>query len=94
MGKLPKSVLERGTTWIYAGNLERKEMLKQLLESTNASSLSEAIFIAVSDYLKRNSPHRKSPKRTFASLEGIWKGKADFSFDEIKTSEIKTRSLS
>jgi len=93
MGKLPKSVLERGTTWIYAGNLERKEMLKQLLESTNASSLSEAIFIAISDYLKRNSPRRKSLTRSFASLEGIWKGKADFSFEEIKAAEIKTRSL-
>ncbi len=93
MTKLPKSVIERGTTWIYAGNLERKEMLRQLLEATQASSLSEAIFIAISDYLNRQHHSSKRAKRTFASLEGVWKGKADFSLEEIQAAEIQTKRL-
>ena len=28
-------------------------------------------------------------KKCFSSLEGVWKGKADFSLEEIKEAEIK-----
>ena len=93
MAKLPKSVLERGTTWIYAGNQERKELLQQLLEHTQAKSVSEAIFIAVAEYLKPIKRSKKAASHTFSSLEGLWKGKADFSLEEIKAAEIKTKVL-
>lgn len=93
MAQLPKSVIERGTTWIYAGNPERKAMLQQLLEYTKAASLSEAIFIAVAEYLKQIKRSGKAPRRTFSSLEGLWKGKADFSLEEIEAAELKTETL-
>jgi hypothetical protein len=93
MAKLPKSVLERGATWIYAGNPERKELLQQLLDSTQAHSVSEAIFIAVAEYLKQSKRSKKATGRAFASLEGLWKGKADFSWEEIQASELKTKAF-
>lgn len=31
----------------------------------------------------------KKPRRTFANLEGIWKGKVDFSYEEIEEAKIK-----
>lgn len=31
----------------------------------------------------------KKPPKTFASLEGIWKGKVDFSYEEIEEAKIK-----
>jgi hypothetical protein len=36
-------------------------------------------------------PRRRKPKR-FADLYGIWKGKVDLTFEEIKEAEVKLRS--
>jgi len=90
MAKLPKSVLERGATWIYVGNEERKELLKQLLEYTKANSVSEAIFIAVAKYLEQVKKQGTQVSKKFSSLEGLWQGRSDFSFEEIKAAELKS----
>jgi hypothetical protein len=33
-------------------------------------------------------PKTRQEKRCFSSLEGVWKGKSDFSLEEIKEAEI------
>lgn len=57
-----------------------------LLE-TELSSLEEEIKVIRAQIL--GSKKRGNKKRLFSSLEGIWKGKTDFSLKEIKEAEIK-----
>lgn len=93
MAKLPKSVLERGATWIYVGNKERRELLKKLLEYTKAGSVSEAIFIAVANYLKQEEQQGKQARKKFSSLEGLWQGKSNLSWEEIHAAELRGREI-
>lgn len=93
MAKLPKSVLERGATWIYVGNEERRELLKKLLEYTKAGSVSEAVFIAIANYLQQEEQRGKQGRKKFSSLEGLWQGKSDLSWEEIQAAKLKGREI-
>ena len=61
-------------------------MNKTLLE-TGLVSIEEEIKVVRAQILTFKKPGKK--KRRFSSLEGAWKGKSNFSLEEIKEAEIK-----
>ena len=54
--------------------------IEELLESRGASELGEF-----------SSRWRDSEPRHFADLHGVWKGKVDLSFEDIRGTEIRLR---
>ncbi len=43
--------------------------------------------------LIEKAPKTQKKKKTFASLKGIWQGKAHFTIEEIKEVEVKIKEL-
>jgi len=57
-----------------------------LLE-TGLVSIEEEIKVVRAQILTFKKPGKK--KRRFSSLEGIWKGKSDFSLEKIKEARLR-----
>mgnify|MGYP001071328361 CR=1 FL=1 len=60
--------------------------------STKLASIEEEVRLLKAKLAA--SKRKRGRSKKFSSLEGIWKGKADFSFEEIKQAEIKLKEES
>lgn len=58
---------------IYVGTEERKELIRELIRYTGASSVSEAIFLGISELLNgARERKRRKGKRVLEKVRGIW----------------------
>ena len=61
--------------------------LNTTLLETELVSIEEELKVVRAQMLTFKKPGKE--KRCFSSLEGIWKGKSNFSLEEIKEAELK-----
>lgn len=60
------------------------------LLNARIASIEEELKVLKAQIQERGKGRRKKIRR-FSELEGLWKGKADFSFEEIKSQEIRLK---
>lgn len=59
--------------------------------NTKLSSIEEELKVLKAQLPKYTSISRG--KKRFVDLEGVWKGKADFSFEEIEEAKIRLKKI-
>ena len=64
-----------GRVTLYAAQKERKELLRKLMQQAKGKTLSEAVFQALSIYLKH--AEKKSKDQLLARSKGIWADNPD-----------------
>jgi len=71
---------------IYVGQGKRKELLKQVMEYTQASSISEAIFRVLTEFMREREQKQKERREKVAEkTKGIWANNlgVDKAFEEV-----------
>lgn len=71
---------------IYIGQEKRKKLLKQILEYTQVSSISEAIFKVLSEFVREKERRGKIERQKAAEeTKGIWAKNSgvDKAFEEV-----------
>jgi len=71
---------------IYIGQEKRKKLLKQILEYTQASSISEAIFKILTEFMEERERRKKAKREKAAEkTKGIWANDlgVDKAFEEV-----------
>jgi len=83
---------------IYVGQEKRKKLLNQILEYTQASSVSEAIFKVLTEFIRDREIRKKAIRKKAAEkTKGIWANnlEVDKAFEEVdkrwQTWEVEKR---
>jgi len=64
---------KKGRITIYAEQQERQELLKKVLEYTQANSISEAIFAALSELMEyKEKQYKDEGAKILAECQGMW----------------------
>ncbi len=86
MKKKNKQLRDYSRITIYVGQEKRKKLLKQILEYTQVSSISEAIFKVLSEFLREKERREKIKREKAAEkTKGIWANDSgvDKAFEEV-----------
>ena len=70
-----KELDKYGRVTLYAAQKKRRELLKKIMERTNAKTLSEAVFQAISYYIEHTD--KKTKEELLAQSKGIWGNNPD-----------------
>lgn len=70
---MAKRVEEKERITIYAKQAERQELLRKVLEYTQAGSISEAIFTALAELMEYKEREEKAEgTRALGKAQGMW----------------------
>ena len=81
-----KQVRNHHRITIYVGQEKRKKLLKQVMEYTQASSISEAIFRVLTEFMREREQRQKESREKVAEkTKGIWANDTgvDKAFEEV-----------